>query len=456
MNEFRVNEYLTLKLERDVTNIYVRGQRFNQCKYLLLNLDTNKIRSYDSIRSIDEAAETLNRSMEGSGRLRFNIPPETEFWGHCSNLQAWYDNNYDTRILHRNLAFPLLKELTRVGDPIAKKVFKEEIASRLVSGHSSVITYLKNRGYLNYLNDEEIATLMEDMAPKIFEVDSESHERIEKYFSLFNIRLSSLNVMLEDPTSQFYENVVLALEEEEFWKDAFSLLRDLDYYNCPAAKIMLEREVGKSIEFREPLEVKFIIDEGYLEYFDPRRASPKSSLKIITKKELDSRLKFTISRSLSSLSDEKIEYIKKKIVKIITHKSYAEIKKLLLYNLFDLFDREELHLILSNLPPELKTRADIISRLYCDENADINSSNCSKCGVSIQNPGTMPKPELCNECHRKHLILFGLPIKFCRDCRKEIPRLIIEGNQCQKCKTKYWERKSHLLKKINEEISRIT
>ena len=55
---------------------------------------------------------------------------KTEFRANCSNLQAWVENGYDTRLLHRNLAFPLLKKLTNVGDLHAKKVFKDEIANK--------------------------------------------------------------------------------------------------------------------------------------------------------------------------------------------------------------------------------------------------------------------------------------------------------------------------------------
>jgi len=157
--EFKINEKLTVKLENNRTNIYVDGRLFNQCKYLLLNISTRKIRAYDRIDSIDEAAETLDRNLEG-GAPFIEISPETEFWGHCSNIQAWYENNYDTRILHRNLAFPLLKALTAANDALAKKVFKEEIALRLESGYPSVVFYLIERMYLRLLTEEELNTVI--------------------------------------------------------------------------------------------------------------------------------------------------------------------------------------------------------------------------------------------------------------------------------------------------------
>ena len=78
------------------------------------------------------------------------------------NLQVWNENKYDSRILHSNLAFPLLRALVKLGDPLAKKVIKEEIAQRLASGYPSVVKYLINQGYLEYLNEEELDTLLDD------------------------------------------------------------------------------------------------------------------------------------------------------------------------------------------------------------------------------------------------------------------------------------------------------
>ena len=160
-NEFIINNYLKLLLEENQTNIYVGGRLFRQCKYLMLNLPIANIRDFDSIESIDEVTEKLDSSMEGRGRYKYKISPETEFWAHCSNLQMWYEHNYDTNLLHRNLAFPLLKALTTEGDPLAKKVFKEEIARRFESGYPPVVLYLINQRYLEFLNKEELDTVIE-------------------------------------------------------------------------------------------------------------------------------------------------------------------------------------------------------------------------------------------------------------------------------------------------------
>jgi len=171
MREFKVNEFITLKLEEEIvveeedlreikTNIYVNGKEFRQCSFLLIEIPIDEQITLDQIESIDEAEERLGTSLEDDDELfRYKIPPETAFWGHCSNLQAWVENSYNTRLLHRNLAFPLLKRLTEVGDPVAKRVFKDEIAERFASCYIPVIHFLLLGDYLEYFSDEELETL---------------------------------------------------------------------------------------------------------------------------------------------------------------------------------------------------------------------------------------------------------------------------------------------------------
>jgi len=153
--EYIINDHLTLKLENNRTNIYVNGEQFTQCKFLLLNIPIDKVNELDDIESIDEAAEKLNHVLEFQPKIKIKISPETEFWAHCSNLQAWVEYKYDPRLLHSNLAFPLLKALTNVGDLIAKEVFKQEIKLRFESFNPSTQKYLIKSGYLNYFNKEE-------------------------------------------------------------------------------------------------------------------------------------------------------------------------------------------------------------------------------------------------------------------------------------------------------------
>ncbi len=155
--DFIINEYLTLRMDRDNEIIlYVKDEDFDYCAMVIINIPKDRLNSFENLNSIDEMVEENDMVPDSSYN---NIPKETQFWAHASNLQAWAESNYDTRLLHRNIAFPLLKKLTDVGDPVAKKVFKEEIAKRYASGHHNVVKFLRKEGYLDYLNEEELASI---------------------------------------------------------------------------------------------------------------------------------------------------------------------------------------------------------------------------------------------------------------------------------------------------------
>ncbi len=179
---FIISKYLTVKLEDGKTVIYVADKPIRNCKFLLINILVDKISSFDEIQSIDEAAENLDRSLEplrSRKQFKYSIPPDVEFWGHCSNLQVWYESGYNTKLLHSNLAFPLLRELTRVGDTQAKRVFKEEIAERYNNGIENVRKYLESLHFLDELSLEEFLSLNEN------EEDREVVERLRKEYPLF-------------------------------------------------------------------------------------------------------------------------------------------------------------------------------------------------------------------------------------------------------------------------------
>lgn len=96
-----------------------------QCKFLLLNIPVEKI----------------------------NFLDEIEFWGHCSNLQVWAENNYDTRLLHRNLSSPLLKQLSDLGDSILNR--KTGTVRLKIDGHS-MISYIILKSLMNTLQGHSL------------------------------------------------------------------------------------------------------------------------------------------------------------------------------------------------------------------------------------------------------------------------------------------------------------
>jgi hypothetical protein len=84
MNEFKVNEFIILKLENKETNIYIDNELFMQCKYLLLkqaHIKEIKNIVIDFIfKSVDDQLSDLDHSSDVKNTA-FILPPETEFWG---------------------------------------------------------------------------------------------------------------------------------------------------------------------------------------------------------------------------------------------------------------------------------------------------------------------------------------------------------------------------------------
>ncbi|MFX1481199.1 MAG: hypothetical protein ACFFCI_24220 [Promethearchaeota archaeon] len=204
--EFKVNDLLTLKLENDKTFIYINEKRFIQCLRLLLQIPLEGSNLFKEVESIDEAEKIYkqslwrNRVVEGlmARPSRFQnktITPEQEFWGHCSNIQAWVEHDYDTRLLHSNIAFPLLKGLSDAADPKARRIFEEEIVKRFESGHASVVNYLLNQGYLQYINQDRLKALLKKYSIHCENCDAELTDLTQKYCPECGISLKFLNIL---------------------------------------------------------------------------------------------------------------------------------------------------------------------------------------------------------------------------------------------------------------------
>ncbi|MFX1454214.1 MAG: hypothetical protein ACFFDB_02460 [Promethearchaeota archaeon] len=156
MLKFRINKHIELRLEDGKTNIYVDSELFIHCKYLIIKVSDQDYEDFKERYSIDKAIVSIDKPFENFIEERNFIPPEVQFWAHCSNLQVWYENNYDSSLIHSNLSFPLLQKLARTGDILAKRVFKAEIAKKFEGGYINTVRFLLYNGYLNYLEAEEL------------------------------------------------------------------------------------------------------------------------------------------------------------------------------------------------------------------------------------------------------------------------------------------------------------
>ncbi|MHA1931121.1 MAG: leucine-rich repeat domain-containing protein [Promethearchaeota archaeon] len=173
MHEFRINEHISLKLENNKTFIYIDNKKTIQCIRVFIETHDEK---YQAIDSIDDVLEIERKKMWNSSFKPLNtnirISPIEEFWGHCSNIQAWVEYNYNTRLIDSKIGFPLLKKLADIGDNHARIRLKEEVIERLKSGHFNVIEFLVNEGFLDYFEEkEELEVLYESLGINSYNYD---------------------------------------------------------------------------------------------------------------------------------------------------------------------------------------------------------------------------------------------------------------------------------------------
>lgn len=226
MHEYKINKYLKLKLEDGQTHIYVDDELFIQCKYLLINIPVNQRRNFDDFNSIDEIKDHLDNSLEHEKANSFQISPEVEFWAHCSNLQAWAENDYNTNLIHSNLAFPLLKQLYNAGDPKARTVFKEEILKRLESNYPPIFEYLIARGFFAYLSREEIEMVTSDLE-----------------------LMKNMRISIHDWKDEFYRKTIHQMGKT-FIKKAKETLKQGKRFNASNRIKKIEKKVIRELEDR--------------------------------------------------------------------------------------------------------------------------------------------------------------------------------------------------------------
>lgn len=226
MQEFKINEFITLKLEGVKTNIYVAGEKFRQSRHVLLKWPIDNIINYCYIESIDVITNRINDLLEKNHDFQITISPEEEFWIHCSNIQVWAENNYDTHLLHSPLAYYLLIKLDEVGDPLAKKALNNERKKHSSKYYDNTMYYFKKE-YLNFLSEDEITEFHEDLMKNFFETlnykdiifqNSKISSQLKFFTKKFPIKSS--NIILENIRDHNFNVIHALIKGIEFidWK----------------------------------------------------------------------------------------------------------------------------------------------------------------------------------------------------------------------------------------------
>ena len=154
--EFTVNEYISLKLLFSKTLIYVCEELFLTCQKVAINIAPTEFEEYADFNTIDDILDFYRSHTANEEGI--SMTPEEEFWGHCSNLQAWVENDYNTCVLSKYISFPLLKELHDKGISRFTLIFKEELIDRIKAGGINTLRYfLENEdNYIQYLTEDDL------------------------------------------------------------------------------------------------------------------------------------------------------------------------------------------------------------------------------------------------------------------------------------------------------------
>ncbi|MBN2153996.1 MAG: hypothetical protein JW839_21240 [Candidatus Lokiarchaeota archaeon] len=178
--EFKINGILSVRLEDDGPRMYVNGRPFDQCAYPVLNDSSYQDDENDygasnwnphiprkAARSVDAFLWKGHGTLDHPGYVEDPCVSMKElYWGLCSTLQAWAENDYDTRLLHANLAFPLARALANAGDAVAKARFEREVISRWKSDFEPVQHFLFHGGFLNGLSPGSLVDIIAHGGPR--------------------------------------------------------------------------------------------------------------------------------------------------------------------------------------------------------------------------------------------------------------------------------------------------
>lgn len=73
MNEFVINKYLSLKLENNKTNIYIKGIKYLNWKYILIDIPVENITKFENINSIDDVIETHDEAIINTKKKNYTF-----------------------------------------------------------------------------------------------------------------------------------------------------------------------------------------------------------------------------------------------------------------------------------------------------------------------------------------------------------------------------------------------
>ncbi|MFX0083196.1 MAG: hypothetical protein ACFE94_15740 [Candidatus Hodarchaeota archaeon] len=155
----KVNDYISIKIITSSIN-----QKIEESESFKLSERGTKIiifvknkpiivipsRLFPSLKTLNQGINELIDRYEYNQKI---YSMKTIFRRLISNLIIWSENNYNTQLIDHKIAFPLLKELRKVGETKFQIILQQEILKTYATSPFQVKEFLKCEGYLDFIGD---------------------------------------------------------------------------------------------------------------------------------------------------------------------------------------------------------------------------------------------------------------------------------------------------------------
>jgi hypothetical protein len=155
----KINDFISLRIIREDITIKKRESKseyfYEKGIRIEININNEPIIRIPntSFPSFEKAIHEMNQSWSPQRIIVSDNKSIKVF--HClvQNLTTWCENNYDTKLLHYKIAFPLLRKLKEIGETKFQIIFQQEILWSYMERNLHVKNFLESERYLKLIGE---------------------------------------------------------------------------------------------------------------------------------------------------------------------------------------------------------------------------------------------------------------------------------------------------------------
>ena len=155
----RVNENISLRVIRKDITIEKRENKsetfYEKRIRIEININNEPIIKIPNtfFPSFEKVIHEISQSWNPQKIIESDNKPIKVFHWLVQNISTWCENNYDTKLLHYKIAFPLLRKLKEIGETKFQIIFQQEILWSYRQRNLHVKNFLESEGYLKEIGE---------------------------------------------------------------------------------------------------------------------------------------------------------------------------------------------------------------------------------------------------------------------------------------------------------------